>query len=159
MEDLLREAWYSQYMIDYDKKMTEKFNKQIMKGEVTDDLKQSYKELLNSGMFYEFYPELTGNWSKDKDAWNRIQNSNPVKPNETYLDVENHSKSVEEQLRERILQLELNLEDSKEHIQIIHSELSSILSALSNAVENGVQLNIGIVVGQTMSTLSDIVYK
>jgi hypothetical protein len=79
--------------------------------------------------------------------------------NETYLDVENNIKSVEEQLRERILQLELKLEDAECEIEIIQSEVKSILSALSNAVENGVQLNIGIVLGQTMSKLTDMLHK
>jgi hypothetical protein len=79
--------------------------------------------------------------------------------NETYLDVENNIKSVEEQLRERILKLESLLEDTRDEIQIIQLELQSILDALQNAVENGVQLNIGIVVGQTMSKLSDIIGK
>jgi hypothetical protein len=29
--------------------------------------KQNYNTLLNSGMFWELYPELTGEWDKDKD--------------------------------------------------------------------------------------------
>ena len=29
--------------------------------------KEDYFSLLNSGMFYEFYPELSGNWEKDKE--------------------------------------------------------------------------------------------
>lgn len=28
--------------------------------------KEEYFLLLKSGMFYEFYPELSGNWEKDK---------------------------------------------------------------------------------------------
>ena len=28
--------------------------------------KESYNKLLASGMFWEFYPELTGNWEIDK---------------------------------------------------------------------------------------------
>lgn len=79
--------------------------------------------------------------------------------NETYLDVEDNKKSTEEQLRERITHLESLIEDTKDEILIIQSELESILSALHNAVENGVQLNIGIVVGQTMSKLSEIIGK
>jgi predicted ribosome quality control (RQC) complex YloA/Tae2 family protein len=80
-------------------------------------------------------------------------------PNETYLDVENNEKSTEEKLRERILKLESLLEDTRDEIEIIQLELQSILDALQNAVENGVQLNIGIVVGQTMSKLTDIIGK
>ncbi len=28
--------------------------------------KEDYDKLLSSGMFWEFYPELTGEWEKDK---------------------------------------------------------------------------------------------
>jgi molecular chaperone GrpE (heat shock protein) len=108
--------WYINYITNYDNKMMEKFNKQIM-------------------------------------------NNTTVNSNETYLDVENNQKSTEEQLRARILNLESILEDTKDEIEIIQSELESILDALQNAVENGVQLNIGIVLGQTMSKLSEIIGK
>ena len=79
--------------------------------------------------------------------------------NETYLDVEDNIKSTEEQLRERITHLESLIEDTRDEILIIQSELESILNALHNAVENGVQLNIGIVVGQAMSKLTEIIGK
>lgn len=79
--------------------------------------------------------------------------------NETYLDVENKQKSVEEQLRERILRLEDKLEDAKCELNIIKSEVQDMLTALSTAVENGVQLNIGIVLGQIMSKLTDILHN
>ena len=152
------EGWYRNYMMTYEDAIIEKFNKQIMKESPKDLFKQSYKELLNSGMFFEFHPELSGDWDKDKHTWYEM-NSNHTVSNETYLDVENDIKSVEEQLRERILRLESLLEDTRDEVQIIQTELESILNALYNAVENGVQLNIGIVVGQTMSKLSDIIGK
>jgi hypothetical protein len=142
----------------YDDKIMKEFNRQIMKGSPKDLVKQKYKDLLSSGMFFEFHPELSGDWDKDKHAWYEM-NKNPIVSNETYLDVENNIKSVEEQLRERIHKLESLLEDTRDEIQIIQTELESILNALYNAVENGVQLNIGIVVGQTMSKLSDIIGK
>ena len=31
-----------------------------------------YKELLNSGMFWEFYANLTGDWERDKEEWFEI---------------------------------------------------------------------------------------
>lgn len=34
-----------------------------------EDIYNSYKKLLNSGMFWELYPELSGEWDKDKDYW------------------------------------------------------------------------------------------
>lgn len=120
--------------------------------------KLNYDKLLSSGMFFEFHPELTGDWNKDKETWYEIQNNKKVS-NETYLDVEDNIKSTEERLRERITHLETIIADTKEEIEIIEYELQSILDALQNAVENGVQLNIGIVVGQTMSKLTEIIGK
>jgi hypothetical protein len=32
--------------------------------------KENYLKLLHSGMFWEFYPELTGDWEKDKEIIN-----------------------------------------------------------------------------------------
>jgi hypothetical protein len=86
-------------------------------------------------------------------------NNTTVNANETYLNVENNQKSTEEQLREKLLNLQSILEDTRDELEIIQSELESVLNALQNAVENGVQLNIGIVVGQTMCKLSDIIGK
>lgn len=120
--------------------------------------KLNYDKLLSSGMFFEFHPQLTGDWNKDKETWYDIQNNKKVS-NETYLDVEDNIKSTEEQLRERVAHLESLIEDTRDEILIIQTELESILSALHNAVENGVQLNIGIVVGQTMSKLTEIIGK
>ena len=31
-----------------------------------------YRELLKSGMFFEFYGKLTGDWSRDKEEWFEI---------------------------------------------------------------------------------------
>ena len=158
MADYPTGDWYRKYIMTYEDRVMKEFKKQIMKGSPKDLFKQSYKELLNSGMFFEFHPELSGDWDKDKHDWYEM-NNNPIVSNETYLDVENNIKSVEEQLRERITYLESLIADTKEEIEIIESELQSVLDALQNAVENGVQLNIGIVVGQTMSKLSDIIGK
>jgi len=35
-----------------------------------------YNDLLKSGMFWEFYPELSGDWSKDKMDWKKIFRKN-----------------------------------------------------------------------------------
>ena len=32
-------------------------------------IKKEYDRLVKSGMFFEFYPQLTGNWRKDKEEW------------------------------------------------------------------------------------------
>lgn len=34
-----------------------------------EEVKKSYNMLLKSGMFFEFYPQLTGEWEEDKDFW------------------------------------------------------------------------------------------
>ena len=34
-----------------------------------EDIYNSYKKLLNSGMFWELYPQLSGVWEEDKDYW------------------------------------------------------------------------------------------
>lgn len=34
-----------------------------------NSIRRSYDLLLKSGMFFEFYPQLTGEWDKDKDFW------------------------------------------------------------------------------------------
>jgi hypothetical protein len=31
-----------------------------------------YLDLINSGMFFEFYPSLTGEFEKDKEEWYKI---------------------------------------------------------------------------------------
>ena len=33
---------------------------------------EAYLRLLGSGMFWEFFPNLTGVWEKDKEDWNLI---------------------------------------------------------------------------------------
>lgn len=33
------------------------------------DIRKSYDTLLKSGMFWEFYPELSGVWEEDKEFW------------------------------------------------------------------------------------------
>lgn len=32
---------------------------------------ENYNSLLKSGMFWEFHPELTGNWETDKETINK----------------------------------------------------------------------------------------
>lgn len=36
--------------------------------------KKEYTELLNSGMFFEFFPDLTGNYERDELEWGKIYN-------------------------------------------------------------------------------------
>ena len=39
------------------------------KRSVIDEQKFTYMTELHSGMFYEWYPELTGTWEQDKTRW------------------------------------------------------------------------------------------
>ena len=43
-----------------------------MKAESEARAIKEYKELLNSGRFFDFYPALTGDWSRDKEEWFEI---------------------------------------------------------------------------------------
>ncbi len=36
--------------------------------------KKEYLEILNSGMFWEWYPDLTGDYNKDELEWGKIYN-------------------------------------------------------------------------------------
>ena len=72
LDDLLKAKDYLQTLINRQRKP---FNKSILK-EIQqtfqdDTVKpvEEYYSLLKSGMFYEFYPELSGEWEKDRDQW------------------------------------------------------------------------------------------
>lgn len=39
-----------------------------------DEIKKGYFNLLFSGMFFQLFPNLTGEWDKDKDKWTDIYN-------------------------------------------------------------------------------------
>ncbi len=36
---------------------------------ILDEPLEEYDALLVSGFFWEFYPELTGNWEEDEEVW------------------------------------------------------------------------------------------
>ena len=36
--------------------------------------KEDYDKVLTSGMFWVWYPELTGEWEKDKEFWENQNN-------------------------------------------------------------------------------------
>lgn len=41
-----------------------------MKKDFEERARVEYRQLLNeSGMFFEFYPKLIGEWKKDKEEW------------------------------------------------------------------------------------------
>lgn len=45
---------------------------EIIFNSYTNEAKMEYTSVLTSGMFWEFYPELTGVWDQDKNQWQTI---------------------------------------------------------------------------------------
>lgn len=41
----------------------------LTKEEILEKSKRAYNNLVTTGMFWEFYPQLTGDWEEDKDYW------------------------------------------------------------------------------------------
>lgn len=35
-------------------------------------IKSEYEQMIQSGMFYEFFPEYSGNWDKDKSQFTQF---------------------------------------------------------------------------------------
>lgn len=48
------------------KESIERIEKEYIMRTTEEILKENYNKVLNSGMFWEFYPELTGEYEKDK---------------------------------------------------------------------------------------------
>jgi len=42
-------------------------------------VKESYYTLLNSGMFWEFFPTLSGTWEHDKKTWIKCYEQGKIK--------------------------------------------------------------------------------
>ena len=67
-------------------------------------IKKDYLGLVASGMFWEFHPELTGNWEKDKDEWIFYHYSRKMRNDYTRVDFEEADPSYFKKVQERILQ-------------------------------------------------------
>ncbi len=108
--------------------------------------KKHYDKMLASGMFFEWNPELSGDWESDRRKW--IDKwGNGVKAEELEVD-------TQEQYPEECPDLpELNYQADLEHIV---KRLEHIIEALDRAVESGNDLHLGIVIGQTLIQLKDI---
>lgn len=48
---------------------------------------ENYNKLLSSGMFWEFHPELTGEWEKDKDIIFKYGKKNKIIDNNIILNI------------------------------------------------------------------------
>lgn len=67
--------------------------------------KEDYDKLLNSGMFWEFHPELSGDWNKDKNLILDIDTKQEDRKLFTFVyvtedDIKNKYKHIAETLTE-----------------------------------------------------------
>ena len=128
----------------YEENVFKKFEEDIMRGKFTQDLipknyifdyKKHYDDMLASGMFFEWNPDMCGIWETDRDKW-----------------IEKYGNGVEAE--------ELNVQEPMPNYQAdlehIVKRLEHIIEALDRAVESGNDLHLGIVIGQTLIQLKDI---
>lgn len=94
------------------------------------DYKKHYDDMLKSGMFFEWNPNLSGDWETDRHKW-----------------VEKYGESIQQKLTPI---------DYKGDLEHIIKRLEHIIDALERAIEGGNDLHLGIVVGQTLIGLKDI---
>jgi hypothetical protein len=94
-----------------------------------------YDAMLNSGMFFEWNPDMCGLWEADMVKW-----------------IEKYGNGVEAE--------ELNVQEPIPNYQAdlehIIKRLEYIIDALDRAIEGGNDLHLGIVIGQTLIQLKDI---
>ena len=97
------------------------------------DYKEHYNQMLSTGMFFEWNPDMCGIWETDKEKW-----------------IEKYANAVIG------WEAKLKLNDSKGDLEDIINRLENIIEALDRAVESGNDLHLGIVIGQTLTQLKDI---
>lgn len=66
--NLLRNGGYAKYEIAYNNRWVTD-NKRFFEILLESKYEPEHKKLKESGMFWEFYPELSGDWEKDKDSF------------------------------------------------------------------------------------------
>jgi hypothetical protein len=81
----------------------------------TKDYETDFFKLLSSGMFWEFYPDLSGNWSVDKDQFIK---------NEKLLDNTSRKKYIQSQFRLK-KQQPTPKGTGKDIISLVHDDLES----------------------------------
>ena len=131
--------WYRSFIEKYEENVFKKFEEDIMAGTIeTNNLyyKKHYDNMLESGMFFEWNPDMCGLWEADMVKW-----------------IEKYGNGVE---AEELKTIETDYRQDLEKIQL---KLQEIIDALRNAIEKGNDLHLGIVVGQTLKQLEDIAYK
>lgn len=66
--NMLRRGGYSNYRIAYNNQWVTD-NKRFFEILLESKYEPEHEQLKESGMFWEFYPELSGDWEKDKDSF------------------------------------------------------------------------------------------
>jgi len=94
------------------------------------DYKKEYDDMLATGMFFEWNPDMCGIWETDKEKW-----------------IKQYADACE---------IFDNAPDHKKDLENIIKRLEHIIEALDRAVEGGNDLHLGIVIGQTLIQLKDI---
>lgn len=66
-------SYWTSYSLIAIAKLLDEVNKSFdeeVKRDLEERARVEYRQLLNeSGMFFEFYPKLSGEWNKDKEEW------------------------------------------------------------------------------------------
>lgn len=92
--------------------------------------KEEYELLLKSGMFWEFHPELTGDWEKDKFE---ILTTDNLK--ESYLKIKDAQNKLREDFNNLVKQEESILEDYVKSLDYSEKEEDYIISKRLKKVE------------------------
>lgn len=164
--------WYKLFLEHYDDNFLKKFENFNMEGRVKDIsvseelMKKEYDGLLESGMFYEWYPTMSGTWDADKENWSSLydeilKSRKTVEDNQKNIFDETINNYKEEIIKRntRIEFLEGSVKRSDERLENVVNKVESVIDALGRAIEQGNQLNIGIVLGQSLQQLSAAIYS
>jgi hypothetical protein len=94
-----------------------------------------YDAMLNSGMFFEWNPDMCGLWEADMVKW-----------------IEKYGNGIEAE--------ELNVQEPMpeyyQELKDVQLKLQEVIDALRNAIEKGNDLHLGIVLGQSLGELKII---
>lgn len=80
--------------------------------------KKDYEDLLKSGMFWEFHPELSGEWEKDKDEFVKYHKElkDNLNKNKSLLSEETHVKLTKTLNQDKIDDLKEKIKIDQEHL-------------------------------------------
>ena len=80
---------------------------------------EDYNKLLKSGMFWEFHPELSGEWEKDKDEFIKYHKElkDNLNKNKSLLSEETHVKLTKTLNQDKIDDLKEKIKIDQKHLQ------------------------------------------